>query len=150
MLTNLKAYYPLRIIALSKLITPPLTVSCCNDKQLRFDIHSTSALAVVSIINFHSFFDEIDALFQTVCVSNFKKFFRGLYPRTPIIKGRGGEGKGGEVKGGEWRGGEEREGEGRGGEGREGWDGVNPPPPRIQILATVLVLSCYSYSYFEL
>jgi hypothetical protein len=53
-LTNLKANYPLRIIVLIKLITPPFTVSCCNDKQFGFDLHS---LAIVSIINFHSFFD---------------------------------------------------------------------------------------------
>jgi hypothetical protein len=33
-LTNLKANYPLQIIVLIKLITPPFTVSCCNDKQL--------------------------------------------------------------------------------------------------------------------
>jgi hypothetical protein len=65
-LTNLKANYPLRIIVLIKLITPLFTVSCCNDKQLGFDLHST-ALAIVSIINFHSFFD---VLCQTVyCVT---------------------------------------------------------------------------------
>jgi hypothetical protein len=51
-----EANYPLRIIVFIKLITPPFTVSCCNDKQLGFDLHSI-ALAVVSIINFHSFFD---------------------------------------------------------------------------------------------
>jgi hypothetical protein len=34
----------------------------------------------------------------------FQKFFRGLYPRTPIIKGRGGERR-----------------------GKEGGDGMNPP-----------------------
>jgi hypothetical protein len=45
-----QANYPLRIIVLIKLITPPFTVSCCNDKQLGFDLHST-ALAIVSIIN---------------------------------------------------------------------------------------------------
>jgi hypothetical protein len=64
---NLKANYPLRIIVLIKLITPSFTVSCCNDKQLAFDLHSTPALAIASIINFHSFFD---VLFQTVyCVN---------------------------------------------------------------------------------
>jgi hypothetical protein len=50
---SMKANYPLRIIVLIKL--SPFTVSCCNDKQLGFDLHST-ALAIVSIINFHSFF----------------------------------------------------------------------------------------------
>jgi hypothetical protein len=68
-LTNLKANYPLRIIVLIKLITPPFTVSnCCNDKQLGFDLHSTAlARPIVSIINFHSFFD---VLCQTVyCVT---------------------------------------------------------------------------------
>jgi hypothetical protein len=52
-----------------------------------------------------------------------QKNFRGLYPRTPII--RGGKGK-------EGRGKEGKEGEGRGGKGREGKGGmgwVNPPPP---------------------
>jgi hypothetical protein len=48
----------------------------------------------------------------------FQKNFPGVIPRTPIIKGRGGEGKGGQGKGGE----------GRGGEGREGSDGGEPPP----------------------
>jgi hypothetical protein len=63
---NLKADYRSRIIVLVKLITPPFTVSCCNDKQLEFDLHST-ALAMVSIINFHNFFD---VLCQTVyCVT---------------------------------------------------------------------------------
>jgi hypothetical protein len=66
MLRNLKASYPLRLIVLIKLITPPFTVSCCNKKQLGFDLHST-ALAIVSIINFHSLFD---VLCQTVfCVT---------------------------------------------------------------------------------
>jgi hypothetical protein len=52
-----------------------------------------------------------------MCVSNFKFFFRGLYPRTPIIKGRGG----GERRGRKGRGDEGREG--KGGEEREGRDG---------------------------
>jgi hypothetical protein len=55
-LINLKAYYPLRKIALIKLIALLFTVSCSNDKQLGFDLHST-ALAIVSFINLHSFFD---------------------------------------------------------------------------------------------
>jgi hypothetical protein len=46
MLTNLKANYPLRIIVSIKLITPPFTVSCCNDKQLGFDLHSTALASV--------------------------------------------------------------------------------------------------------
>jgi hypothetical protein len=91
---------------------------------------------VFQIVGF-SFINDLKCTYT--CISNFNIFFQGLYPRTPIIKGRGGkggdrgEGKGGEGKGkegrgrerGEGEGGEEREG--RGGEEREGWDGVNPP-----------------------
>jgi hypothetical protein len=51
---NLKAKYPLRIIVFIRLITPLFMVSCCNDKQLGFDLHST-ALAIVSIIIFTAF-----------------------------------------------------------------------------------------------
>jgi hypothetical protein len=43
-LTNLNANYPLRIIVLIKLITPPFTVFCCNDKHLGFDQWRRSGL----------------------------------------------------------------------------------------------------------
>jgi hypothetical protein len=70
-MTNLKANSPLRILVLIELITPPFTVSCCNDKQLGFDLHST-ALAIVSIINFPSFFDllcqTVNCVIVTYCV----------------------------------------------------------------------------------
>jgi hypothetical protein len=69
---------------------------------------------VFQIVDFSSI---SDLKFTYVHISNFKKFFRGYNPRTPMIKGR--EGKGGEGK-------ERRQGkvgkEGRGGEQRKGWD----------------------------
>jgi hypothetical protein len=56
-------------------------------------------------------FSSVNDLKFTYVHLQFQKIFRGLYPRTPMIKGRGG--KGGEGKGKE----------GKEGEGREGWDG---------------------------
>jgi hypothetical protein len=61
-------------------------------------------------------FSSVNDLKFTYVRLQFKKFFRGLYPWTPTIKGR--RGKGGEEKGKEGKGREGKEGEGR--EGRDG------------------------------
>jgi hypothetical protein len=58
------------------------------------------------------------------CISNFKKFFRGLYPRTIMIKGRDEkEGRGSERRGREKRGREKRGRERKGRKGRAGKGG---------------------------
>jgi hypothetical protein len=57
-------------------------------------------------------FSSINDLKFTYVRLHFQKIYPGVIPRTPMIKGRGGEGKGGEAKGGEGRGGEGRDGMG--------------------------------------
>jgi hypothetical protein len=64
-------------------------------------------------------FSSINDLKFTYVRLQFQNFFPGLYPPTPMIKGRGEKWKGGQGKGGEGRG-----GEGKGGEEREGRDGM--------------------------
>jgi hypothetical protein len=75
---------------------------------------------VFQIVDFSSI---NDLKFTYVHLQFQKKIFQGLYPRTPMIKGRG---KGGEGKGREGREGREgKEGRGRkGGDWRKGRDGM--------------------------
>jgi hypothetical protein len=75
-------------------------------------------------------FSSVNDLKFTYVHLQFQKFFPGVIPRTPMVKGREGQGKGGEGKGGEAK-------EGRGGgkgkegrEGREGGRGWGEPPPK--------------------
>jgi hypothetical protein len=60
-------------------------------------------------------FSSVNDLKFTCVHLQFQIFFRGLYPRTPVIKGTGGDGREGEGRG--------RESRGRKGKGREGREG---------------------------
>jgi hypothetical protein len=87
-------------------------------------------------------FSSVNDLKFTYVHLQFQKFFPGVIPRTPMVKGREGQGKGGEGKGGEAK-------EGRGGKGKEGREGREggrgwgePPPEDKSWLRPCLLFSC--------
>jgi hypothetical protein len=94
-------------------------------------------------------------------IFDFKIFFRGLYPRTPVFKGRGRKGRGGEGENGRGRKNDRGRGEGKGdGKGEEGGrggrytkkrkGGEGTLAPRRDFLGTPLISGVGPYTRLDM